>query len=79
VTSRAGAAGDAFDGRIRLADNADPAWAPGWSQDDWANNLSGAEGRIWYRADRLRTNLAFVSVALLAAAAVAAVWWRGRA
>ena len=37
--------GPPVDGRIRLAENADPRWGPGeWEQRDWANEVSSSDG-----------------------------------
>ena len=78
VAERSGANGPAFEGRVRLADNADPGWVPDWTQSDWANELSGAEGRIRYASDGLRAGLAIGSLIVLVGAAGLALWGRER-
>jgi GT2 family glycosyltransferase len=76
VAARASATGPASEVRVRVADNADPGWAPDWSQSEWANDLSGAEGRIWYEPDGLRSGLAIGSLVVLLVAAGLAFWGR---
>lgn len=78
VSARASATGPVSDGRVRLADNADPGWTPDWSQDDWANELSAQTGSITYAADGLRSSLAVGSLVVLIVAGGLAVWGRER-
>ncbi len=73
---RVGATGPPGPGRVRLADNADPGWSPDWNQQEWANELSAAEGVVSFRADGLRRGLAVASLVLMLAAAAAAWWGR---
>jgi hypothetical protein len=78
VARRSIAEGPAADVRIRLADNADPGWTPEWTQDDWANDLSGAEGTVSYASDGLRAGLAIGSLVVLLVATGLAFWGRER-
>ena len=36
--------GRALRGTVRIAENADPRWGPGWTQTDWANEVSTIDG-----------------------------------
>ncbi|MDH4117825.1 MAG: hypothetical protein OEW30_10610 [Acidimicrobiia bacterium] len=78
VATRTAASGPASDSVVRLADNADPGWQPGWTQDEWSNALSAVDGTITYRPDPLRQGLAVASAGLLVLAAGLAFWGRAR-
>jgi hypothetical protein len=68
--------GPSTTGRVRIADNASPGWEPEWSQDDWANEVSGSEGVASYRRDDLRRALGWVTLTLFAVGLVAAPFSR---
>jgi hypothetical protein len=57
--------GPAVAGSLRIADNASPRWGPDWEQDEWANQVSTAEGVATYRPDDLRRLLAWVTLVVL--------------
>ena len=71
--------GPAGSGTVRVADNADAGWAPGWAADEWANRLSAREGEVWFRPDPRRRGLAVGLAAVVVAALVAAVVGRRKA
>ena len=73
-----GAEGTPNDGRVRLADNADPGWRPDWEQADWANSLSAESGEVTFRNDPLYAGLAWASLAIMVAALAVAWWGRER-
>lgn len=77
--TRTTARGPASDVRIRLADNADPGWGPGWSQSEWANEVSATDGVVSFRLDPLRRWLAIASATILATSVVLAFWGRRQA
>lgn len=59
--------------RVRIADNASVRFGPEWSQDDWANTVSGSEGEITYEPVPIRRSLAVGVAALFVISIVAAV------
>ena len=70
--------GSAGPGRVVMADNADPGWLPDWSQAEWGNSVSAAEGRAQFRNHPTVQGAAYGS-ALVLALMVALAWWgRGR-
>lgn len=77
-TGRVEANGPGGEGRVRVADNADPGWVPDWQQDDWANSLSAETGLVSFRADAVRAGLAWASLAIMLTALVVAWWGRER-
>jgi len=62
-SSRIGGNGPTGSGPVRVADQADPGWEPGWEVDDWANLVDGASGTIGHRQDGRRRSLALASYA----------------
>jgi hypothetical protein len=76
--SFAGGTGPAGSGTVRLADNASIRFGPDWSQDDWANRVSAAEGQITYEPVPLRRSLAIAAGAVLVVALVMSVVLRDR-
>lgn len=74
----AGGAGPSGDGSVRLADNASVRFGPDWTQDDWANRVSAADGVITYEAVPLRRWLAIAVLAVFALALIVAITLRDR-
>ena len=53
-------------GRVMLADNADPRWGPGeWAQVGWGNEVAADEGNAEFTTIQRRRNLALLAGALL--------------
>lgn len=72
----AGYEGEAGEGRVRLAENADLRWGPDGAQDGWAAEISAAEGRAGFGpVPRFQTQS---RLALFAAGALAAASLAGR-
>ncbi|HUO46242.1 MAG TPA: hypothetical protein VM470_05370 [Acidimicrobiia bacterium] len=69
--------GSPSSGRVVMADNADPDWSPEWAQADWANSVSAAEGRAYFRANPTVQGAAYGSGLVLALMVVLAWWGRG--
>lgn len=74
----AGASGQAAETAVRIADNASTRFGPDWSQDGWANAVSGADGVVSYEPDPVRRALALGAGALLVIGSVAATIGRDR-
>ncbi len=70
------ATGPKGSGAVRVADNADAGWGPGWSADGWANGLSAGTGEVAFSPDPLRRVLAVLAVVVAAAGTVSAVLGR---
>ncbi|HKX73765.1 MAG TPA: glycosyltransferase [Acidimicrobiia bacterium] len=69
--------GPAQSGRLRLADNADPGWGPGWVMEGWANSVSADSGRATFARNSLLLASAVgggLSVLVMAVLA----WWGRR-
>ena len=58
---------------VRLADNASVRFGPDWSQDEWANVVSGSAGEIRYEPVPLRRWLAIGVAGLFAVSVIGAV------
>ena len=70
----AGYEGEAGEGRVRLAENADLRWGPDSSQDGWAAEVSASEGRAGFgpvRRFRTQSLLALAVAGALTAASLA--------
>jgi hypothetical protein len=67
--------GEPTEGRVRLADNADPGWGPDWAlADGWANSVSGADGVATFSRDPLTRAAGVGSGALLVALLILILW-----
>ncbi len=75
----AGGTGPAAGGSVRLADNASVRFGPDWTQADWANQVSTADGEITYEPVPLRRSLALSVGFALVLALVSSVALRDRA
>jgi hypothetical protein len=72
-----GYGGDPTATRVRLADNSNSNWGPGWLADSWASSVDGSEGAAFYRSDPL-ARAAGIAALVLAVTLGGAAWW-GRA
>ncbi len=70
------ATGPASTGRLRVADNADPRWGPGWVQVGWFNDVSTENGITGFAADPLRRAFGWLALGVLALSIPLAVWGR---
>ena len=67
--------GEATDGRVRLADNADAGWRPDWALvDGWANSVSAEDGVATFASNRLGRATGLASGALLIVLLTLVVW-----
>ena len=63
---------------VRFADNASTRFGPDWSQDGWANVVSGADGAVTYEPEPTRRALGVGVVGVLVVGALAALFARDR-
>lgn len=73
-----GGSGPAGSGSVRVADNASVRFGPEWSQDEWANRVSAAEGIVTYEPVPVRRTLALTVVSLSVLALLASIGLRDR-
>jgi hypothetical protein len=73
-----GGSGPAGPGTVRIADNASVRFGPGWSQDEWANRVSAAEGTVTYEPVSTRRTLAVSVLAGFVIALLASIGLRDR-
>ena len=65
------------DGRVIIAESADPRWGEEWSEAGWRNEVSAPDGSAEFAHDSVRRLLAIAAAVVVVASAVVAIWGGG--
>ncbi len=65
------------EGRVVVAENADPRWGEDWSEAGWRNEMAAPDGSAEFAQDPVRRALAVLAAAVVVACAVIALWGGG--